>query len=67
MNDTYTSGSGPVPNVRAKQLVTAGHRQAVVKCPSCSQLHRHLGLGVRRSPCGAIYVVWPPRRARTAA
>lgn len=67
MSTTYTSDSAPVPNVRAKHLATAGHQQAVVKCPNCAQLHRHLGLGVRRSPCGAIYVVWPPRAARTAA
>lgn len=67
MTDTYTSDSNPVPNVRARHLATAGHQQAIVKCPNCAQLHRHLGLGVRRSPCGALYVVREPRKARTTA
>jgi hypothetical protein len=63
----YTSETTPIPNVRARALRTAGHHQAVVKCPSCGELHRHLGLGVRRSPCGAVYVVRPPRAVRAAA
>ncbi|MGC0317315.1 hypothetical protein [Kitasatospora acidiphila] len=64
---SYTSDSNPVPNVRARHLVTAGHHQAVVKCPKCAELHRHLGLGVRRGPCGITYVVRAPRAARIAA
>lgn len=64
---TYTSASNPVPVVRAADLATAGNLQAIVKCPACGQLHRHLGLGVRRSPCGVLYVVREPRKARTAA
>lgn len=63
----YTSETNPVPHVRARHLATAGHHQAVVKCPKCSELHRHLGLGVRRGPCGQLYVVAEPRRARIAA
>lgn len=63
----YTSSSSPVPTVRAANLATSGHAQAIVKCPGCRQLHRHLGVGLRRSPCGRWYVVTEPRKTRTAA
>lgn len=64
---TYTSSSAAVPTVRATDLITNGNVQAVVRCPSCSALHRHLGLGLRRSPCGRWYVVAEPRKSRSAA
>ncbi|MEV7600041.1 hypothetical protein AB0O91_21935 [Kitasatospora sp. NPDC089797] len=59
----YTSETNPVPHVRARRLATTGHLQAIVRCPKCSELHRHLGLGVRRGPCGITYVVQTPRIA----
>lgn len=56
MNPTFTSG-GETPIVRGTRLATSGHDQVVVKCPGCAEMHRHLGLGIRRGPCGAWYLV----------
>ncbi|MDH6125925.1 hypothetical protein [Kitasatospora sp. GP82] len=63
----YTSQSSPVPTVRSLSLATSGNLQAVVRCPNCQQLHRHLGLGVRKGPCGQLYVLVEPRKASRAA
>jgi hypothetical protein len=57
---TYTAAEHPVPTVTATDLITSGNVQLVVCCPRCSGQHRHLGLGLRRSPCGAWYVLTPP-------
>lgn len=53
----YTSVEHAVPTVTATNLVTSGNLQLVVQCPRCDEHHRHLGLGLRRSPCGCWYVV----------
>ena len=67
-SSTYSNPADLPAVVRATTLVTAGHLQLVVKCPGCGGLHRHLGPGVRRSPCGVQYVVRPRRETvRTAA
>ena len=64
INTSNYSNPSDIPAVvRATALVTAGHLQLVVKCPNCGGLHRHMGPGVRRGACGALYVV-PPRRER---
>jgi len=57
ISNGYSNPSDLPAVVRATNLVTAGHLQLVVKCPNCDGLHRHLGPGVRRSPCGVQYVV----------
>jgi hypothetical protein len=56
MNPTFTSG-GDTPIVRGTRLATSGHDQIVIKCPGCGEMHRHLGLGVRRGPCGLVYLI----------
>lgn len=56
----YTSMAHDVPMVPGVDLVTAGTTQLVVTCPNCAGQHRHLGLGLRRSPCGVYYVVAAP-------
>lgn len=61
----YTSLDNSVPSVEASDLATSGTRQLVVQCPRCGELHRHLGLGLRRSPCGQHYVVSTPNPAPT--
>lgn len=61
-NSPYTALDNPVPTVAATDLVTSGNRQIVIQCPCCGEHHRHLGLGLRRSPCGAWYVVAAPGR-----
>lgn len=62
MTDTYTALTRELPTVPAVDLVTSGTLQLVVTCPNCGAQHRHLGLGLRRSPCGSFYFV-----ARTAS
>lgn len=51
--------TAPVPpTVTATILTTTGAEQVVVThCPRCQGAHRHLALGLRRSPCGALYVL----------
>lgn len=39
----------PVP------VQTSGRLEFAARCPSCSDWHRHIGLGERRAPCGAVY------------
>lgn len=56
----YTALDNPVPTVTAVDLVTSGNLQLVVQCPRCGEHHRHLGLGLRRSPCGCWYVLATP-------
>lgn len=53
----YTALDNRLPVVEATDLVTAGSLQLVVACPWCQHQHRHLGLGLRRSPCGHPYLV----------
>lgn len=57
MNRTYTSLSTELRTVPGADLVTSGGLQIVVACPNCGAQHRHLGLGLRRSPCGTWYAV----------
>jgi hypothetical protein len=56
----YTAQDNPLPTVPGTRLVTSGHGQLIVNCPQCGEQHRHLGLGLRRSPCGCWYVVGAP-------
>ncbi|MDJ0341783.1 hypothetical protein [Streptomyces sp. PH10-H1] len=64
---SYTSLSNDVPTVPAADLVTSGTLQLVVRCPHCGAQHRHLGLGLRRSPCGRYYVLAHPAAQLSAA
>lgn len=53
----FSSLAGHLDVVTPELLSTSGHPQVVVRCPRCNDLHRHCGLGLRRSPCGALYFV----------
>jgi hypothetical protein len=67
MSHTFTADADLPKTVSAKLLATSGHRQLIVRCPQCRELHRHLGLGVRKAPCGCVYVVRVRRDIRAAA
>ncbi|WP_269858751.1 hypothetical protein [Streptomyces sp. RPT161] len=56
----YTALPRTVETVTAIDLITSGGVQVIVVCPNCSSHHRHLGLGLRRSPCGTWYVIDRP-------
>lgn len=63
MKQTYTALDHDVPTVPGIDLITAGTLQIVVNCPHCGGHHRHLGLGLRRAPCGRPYIVTPATTA----
>ncbi|MEV8036721.1 hypothetical protein [Streptomyces sp. NPDC086182] len=48
-----------MPIVRPLVVVTSGRIETAVRCPNCADWHRHVGLGKRRAPCGAIYRIQP--------
>lgn len=52
-------GSTEPPIVRPLVVVTSGRIETAVRCPSCNDWHRHVGLGKRRAPCGAVYRIQP--------
>ncbi|MFH9225940.1 hypothetical protein [Streptomyces lydicus] len=54
---TYTAPPNNLPTVVAADLITSGTPQLIVTCPHCTGQHRHLGLGLRRSPCGRWYLI----------
>ncbi|MFF6939979.1 hypothetical protein [Streptomyces lavendulae] len=57
MSTTYTALPNEIPAIVGADLVTSGSLQVVVTCPHCDARHRHLGLGLRRSPCGRWYLI----------
>lgn len=60
MTTPYTALAHDVPTISGTDLITCGSPQIVVSCPHCGSPHRHLGLGLRRSPCGRWYLVQAP-------
>lgn len=55
------------PIVAGTLLRTSGAVQvAVIDCPNCGAVHRHLSTGLRTSPCGQPYVIRLPDDAETA-
>lgn len=46
-----------VPQLIARPVPvqTSGRLEFAARCPSCSAWHRHVGLGDKLAPCGAIY------------
>lgn len=56
------------PVARPFLLATRGRTEYGVRCPGCSDMHRHVHLGLAQGPCGAKYYVEPKRgRVRRAA
>ena len=39
----------PVP------VQTSGRMEFAARCPQCRNWHRHVGLGLKDAPCGAVY------------
>lgn len=46
-----------VPQLIARPVPvqTSGRTEFAARCPTCHDWHRHVGLGVKVAPCGAIY------------
>lgn len=56
------------PIARPLVFITRGRIEYGTRCPSCGHMHHHVGLGLRRGPCGALYRLEPKRsRAGRAA
>ncbi|MDJ0345953.1 hypothetical protein QMK19_30580 [Streptomyces sp. H10-C2] len=54
-----------LPAARPVVVVTAGRIEYAARCPQCRDWHRHVSLGEKRAPCGAVYEL-QPRRGRVA-
>lgn len=48
-----------VPQLIARPVPvqTSGRLEFAARCPVCRDWHRHIGLGERRAPCGAVYLL----------
>lgn len=63
----FASGGGTRPSLTARPVavITAGRVEYAARCPSCREWHRHVSLGPKSAPCGAVYLL-EPRRKRAA-
>ncbi|MFI6468731.1 hypothetical protein ACIBL5_00460 [Streptomyces sp. NPDC050516] len=55
------------PVARPLVVITRGRIETVVRCPGCGDMHRHVGLGDKRGPCGSLYIVRPKATFKGAA
>lgn len=64
----FASSGGTRPSLVARPVtvITAGRIEYAARCPECRDWHRHVSLGEKTAPCGAIYLL-EPRRGRAAA
>lgn len=63
----FADGGGTPAMLTARPVVvsTAGRIEYTARCPKCCAWHRHVSLGEKRAPCGALYLL-EPRRGRAA-
>lgn len=65
----FGGGTAPtvprLPVARPVLVVTSGRIEFAVRCPACQGWHRHVSLGEKTAPCGALYLL-EPRRGRAA-
>ncbi|MGK3110385.1 hypothetical protein [Streptomyces sp. WAC05858] len=54
------------PIARPVTVTTSGRVETAVRCPECSAWHRHIGIGLKTAPCGAIYRVEYKNQRRAA-
>lgn len=59
-------GRNSRPIARPVIVGTAGRIEYAARCPQCRDWHRHVSLGEKTAPCGAVYLL-EPRRGRQAA
>ncbi|WP_406128337.1 hypothetical protein OHQ89_42745 [Streptomyces canus] len=43
------------PIARPVPVQTSGRTEFAARCPKCGDWHRHVALGLKTAPCGAIY------------
>lgn len=53
--DALFPGPDALPIARPVPVQTSGRLEFATRCPSCHAWHRHIGLGEKLAPCGAIY------------
>lgn len=53
--DALFPGTDALPVARPVPVQTSGRLEFAARCPSCSEWHRHVGLGEKDAPCGAHY------------
>lgn len=64
----FAGGAGTRHSLTARPVVviTAGRIEYAARCPQCRDWHRHVSLGEKTAPCGAVYLL-EPKRGRAAA
>lgn len=53
--DGLFPGDPNLPVARPVPVQTSGRLEFATRCIQCSAWHRHVGLGLKTAPCGAIY------------
>jgi hypothetical protein len=63
------SAEAIVPQLIARPVPvqTSGRTEFAARCPKCRDWHRHVGLGLKAAPCGAIYRLEFASKIRGAA
>jgi len=58
-----------VPHLIARPVPvqTSGRTEFAARCPTCHDWHRHVGLGVKIAPCGAVYKLEFANKTKGAA
>lgn len=59
-------GTKAIVVARPVVVTTSGRREYAARCPQCRSWHRHVSLGEKVAPCGALYLL-EPRQGRAAA
>ena len=54
-SDGLFPGSTTTPVARPVPMQTSGRLEFATRCPECKAWHRHVGLGLKDAPCGAVY------------
>jgi hypothetical protein len=63
--DGTTPTVPPASVARPVVVITAGRIEYTCRCTGCGRWHRHVSLGEKTAPCGAVYLL-QPRRGGTA-
>lgn len=53
--DGLFPGDDSLPIARPVPVQTSGRLEFAARCPQCLSWHRHVSLGEKAAPCGAVY------------
>ena len=55
--DAQTDVILPQLIARPVPVQTSGRTEFAARCPKCRDWHRHVALGLKTAPCGAVYTL----------